>query len=445
MKKPSGLIALFAVCMGLFTAQAATTVYQASVGGRQGWLTVPKGPARALFFTHRNMTEEALLRHPEFVKACEKLSIACLYVAEGDYMWKVDAPTGGDKKGRMPTQEVFQGMLDALAQVSQHTELKTVPVIPFGHSAQATFPWNFAAWNAERTLCIISYHGDAPRTNLTGYGRENVEWGRTRNIDGIPALMIEGEYEWWESRVRPALAFRMMYPESCISFLCDAGRGHFDLADATVQYIVRFIEKSLEKRPNMEKIDPTTGYLAARWSPDPTVERPQPAPFGAYAGDPHDAFWYFDREMASLTEARYAETKGKKMQYLGFRHGGKTLPYDPKRHVKTHALLVLEADDTFTVEAFFTDESHEKASEAHAATRPIVRWISGPAIELGNGRFRLDRSRLGTNESSQPRWGGITLCAEALGDGEYKSAVAELNLKIPGPMIGSPFLSDEKE
>ena len=73
-------------------------------------------------------------------------------------------------------------------------------------------------------MAIISLHGDAPRTNLTGYGRENLEWGRTRNIDGIPGLMIEGEYEWWEARVNPALAFRMMYPESCISFLCDAGR-----------------------------------------------------------------------------------------------------------------------------------------------------------------------------------------------------------------------------
>lgn len=30
--------------------------------------------------------------------------------------------------------------------------------------------------------------------------------------------MVEGEYEWWEARVNPALAFRMMYPESCISF-----------------------------------------------------------------------------------------------------------------------------------------------------------------------------------------------------------------------------------
>lgn len=48
--------------------------------------------------------------------------------------------------------------------------------------------------------------------------------------------MIEGEYEWWEARVNPALAFRMMYPESCISFLCDTGRGHFDVAEQTADY-----------------------------------------------------------------------------------------------------------------------------------------------------------------------------------------------------------------
>ena len=138
----------------------------------------------------------------------------------------------------------------------------------------ATYPWNFAAWNAERTLAVISLHGDAPRTNLTGYGRENREWGRTRNINGIPGLMIEGEYEWWEARVNPALAFRMMYPESCISFLCDAGRGHFDVADETAAYIALFLEKAVSLRltdevtkdgkVKLNPINPTKGWLAER-------------------------------------------------------------------------------------------------------------------------------------------------------------------------------------
>ena len=60
--------------------------------------------------------------------------------------------------------------------------------------------------------------------------------------------MIEGEYEWWEARVNPALAFRMMYPESCISFLCDTGRGHFDVAGQTADYIALFLRKALEYR-----------------------------------------------------------------------------------------------------------------------------------------------------------------------------------------------------
>lgn len=50
------------------------------------------------------------------------------------------------------------------------------------------------------------------------------------------------------SRVNPALAFRMMYPESCISFLCDTGRGHFDVSEQTARYISRFIRKALEQR-----------------------------------------------------------------------------------------------------------------------------------------------------------------------------------------------------
>ena len=44
--------------------------------------------------------------------------------------------------------------------------------------------------------------------------------------------------------------------------------------------------------------------------------RPQPAPYYIYQGDRHDAFWYFDREIAELTEARYAETRGKQVRTI---------------------------------------------------------------------------------------------------------------------------------
>ena len=284
----------------------------------------------------QNMTEEMIFKSPVFRERMRELGGALIWVTPW-FSQNWDPTTG--------CQQTFEEMMVGLAGQSGHPELERVPIVPLGHSAQATFPWNFAAWNPERTLCIISFHGDAPRTNLCGYGTANVEWGRKRNIDGIPGLMIEGEYEWWEARVRPALAFQMMYPNSCISFLCDAGSGHFECMPETAEYIAKFIEKAIQYRktplpnkaplPNRggvggEALNPQDGWLACRYNPDlqpndgdgakddifAIAQRPKSAPYADYQGDRHDAFWYFDREMAELTEARYAETRGKKTRTI---------------------------------------------------------------------------------------------------------------------------------
>ena len=203
------------------------------------YLWVPEGckQVKAVMLSQQNMTEEAIYKNPKFQAQMKKLGVAMVWVAPA-FSNNWDPATGA--------QNTFEEMMGNLSDQSGHAEIAKAPIIPLGHSAQATFPWNFAAWNPNRTLCIISFHGDAPRTNLCGYGRDNVEWGRHRNIDGIPGLMVEGEYEWWEARVNPALAFRMMYPESCISFLCDTGRGHFDCGDRTAMYLAKFIQKALE-------------------------------------------------------------------------------------------------------------------------------------------------------------------------------------------------------
>ena len=59
----------------------------------------------------------------------------------------------------------------------------------------------------------------------------------------------------------------------------------------------------------------------------------EPAPYSDYKGDTHDAFWYFDEEMAELTEARYRKHLGKRMQYIGIRQNGGLVKYDSKAHV----------------------------------------------------------------------------------------------------------------
>ena len=255
---------------------------------------------------------------------------------------------------------------------------------------------------------MISFHGDAPRTNLCGYGRENIEWGRTRNIDRIPGLMIMGEYEWWEARLLPALAFRMMYPDSRISFLCDAGKGHFDLSKETQDYIAQFIAKSLAN-PR-----PEGGMLYSRWFES-----------GEESDDQHECFWYHDEDMVRLTRARYEDCRNKKMQYLSAEINGEPVAYDADKHIKLNAV---SDRMEFTVIPRFTDVERAKDSDNHADTRPRVEILSGPVIKTGEYTFRYDPDYFGAD----PRrlWSGITLCIEADGDDEYKPAVQELNIRL---------------
>ena len=150
------------------------------------WVPDDCDTVRAVIFAMQNMDEETLFEMPSFRKRLADMNVAMVWIAPGfGQEWDVN----------QGVQEAFDKTLADLAAASGYSEITKAPLIPFGHSAQATMPWNFAAWNPERTLCIISFHGDAPRTNLCGYGRANVEWGRDRNIDGIPGLMVEGECE----------------------------------------------------------------------------------------------------------------------------------------------------------------------------------------------------------------------------------------------------------
>lgn len=353
-------------------ASAQSFDYSTGRDGARAYLRLPRGQqeVKAVLYCHQNMTEEVLFRSPSFTGKMDSLGIAMAFIQRGSQTWDVSDGC----------QERFEALMRDFAKGTGHQELESAWIIPFGHSAQATFPWNFAAWNPERTLCIISYHGDAPRTNLCGYGRANVEWGRTRNIDRIPGLMVMGEYEWWEARLNPARAFRVMYPDSRISFLRDAGRGHFDLCPQTQDYLARFIEKALQ---------------------DPRPE----------GGEEWDGFWYQDAEMAAITKARQEEWEGKAMQEISVWVDGTKLVRNPQSHITMSGRVTGEE---FTV----------TATASTGNTR--VTLVSGPAVQTGNNTFRIDRNYFGKDPLRQ--WKGITLCVEADGNEAYKPGVQELNL-----------------
>lgn len=409
------------------------------------YLWVPDGckKVKAIILSQQNMTEEAIYKSPSFQAKMKKMDVAMVWVAPAfNNNWD---PASG-------AQGILEEMMTNLADQSSHPEIAHAPIIPLGHSAQATFPWNFAAWNPDRTLCIISFHGDAPRTNLCGYGAANVEWGRKRNINGIPGLMVEGEYEWWEARVNPALAFRMMYPESCISFLCDTGRGHFDCSGRTADYIAKFIQKALQQRlcddGTLRKIDPKDGWLAERFRPDmmgtdgadkgkmPEQSvglRPKPAPYTQYQGDKHDAFWYFDREMAELTEARYQETAGKQVQYVGFEYQGTLVNYDEKLQggmalkIAANACKA-EGPKRIQLKAVYTEATHTGLTKAHGNKKPYIEVICGPLKKINDTTFEVYPYEAGWDNPRRSFTAWVVAVADA--DNTYKGAVQPLRIDM---------------
>jgi hypothetical protein len=122
----------------------------------QAFLWIPENckEVKGVVVGMHNMIEEGMLENENFRKKLTELGLAEVWVTpvlEFPFDFHKDAP------------KHFQTMMDALAKVSGYTELSKAPIIPLGHSAMATYPWNFGAWNPARTLAIISVHGDTPK------------------------------------------------------------------------------------------------------------------------------------------------------------------------------------------------------------------------------------------------------------------------------------------
>ncbi|HZL11145.1 MAG TPA: hypothetical protein VFC65_14220 [Prolixibacteraceae bacterium] len=393
------------------------------------WIPENCKQVRAVLIGQHNMTEELIFEHPKFREEMSELGIAEVWITPGfNMVFDFNKSVG----------EQFESIMNALAEESGYSELKFAPAIPIGHSACASYPWNFAAWNPDRTFAILSIHGDAPLTNLTGSGRPNPDWG-DRNINGVPGLMVEGEYEWWEDRVQPALNFQQKFPKAAISFLCDAGHGHFDISDELIDYLNLFIRKAVQYRLPKESplnkpvklipVNPENGWLKERWKQDQKPQFPS-APFAQYKGDRKDAFWYFDQETAEATEKYYAQVRGKKEQYPGFSQNGKLLTFNPKLHARIVGKFEPEADGLiFHVKAEFTDTLRAERSTDHGKGNLSVSRICGPVEKLNDTTFTVRFYRMGLN--NEKRTGDIWLMASHSGDENYKSTVQQFNIRIP--------------
>lgn len=428
-------------------AHGAEWQWSVPMGKGRAFLWIPPGckGVRAVVVGQNNMIEQGILEHATFRKTLASENIAEVFIAPPfDFVFQFDKDAG----------EQFSDLMNRLAAASGYSELERAPIVPLGHSACASFPWNFAAWNPGRTLAVLSVHGDAPLTKLTGSGRPNPDWGN-RNIDGVPGLMVMAEYEWSDNRLAPALEFRKQHPKTPLAMLAEPGNGHFNYSDQLVSYLAMFVRKAAEARlpktwqtnsaPTLKPIAPNDGWLVERWH----LNQPRhfkPAPVSSYAGDPQQAFWCFDKEMASATYNYLADQPGKLPQLLSISDGEKpidnfcgepvTLRFIPDAdgvtfHLQTGFMDFVPGDATHNGNAARWAYAPAGSKLGHASGGgPIqLHKIVGPAVQVDRNTFQYAMNRV--NSVDDRRNSDIWVWASHPGDAKYKSMVQQAAVHVP--------------
>lgn len=443
-------LALIAFVFQQTYARQAFTEWQWSVivrnslennGNSRAFLWIPPDckRIRGVVVSQHNMEEISILENPIFRKNLSDLGFAEVWCAPSfDHLFRFTQGAG----------EAFDGMMADLAEQSGYNELRYVPVVPLGHSAAASWPYYFAAWNPERTLAAISVSGQWPYFRNPTFAPDI--WG-DRTIDFVPCLETMGEYESAASWSTEGLKERQQHPLMPLSMLACPAEGHFASTDKKAAYLALYIRKAVEYRYPAKEVEPfklkpidpsKTGWLVDKWRFN-ALPTAQAAPVSAFKGNPSEAFWFFDLEMAVATEAYQKAYRHYKPQLVGYVQEGKMLS-QKNSHVQVNPVFKpLDDGVTFLLSGAFYDTVSAGSprlsswtglppgsSIGHAAAHSVVEIdkICGPFKKVEKNKFRVafDRTYLAKGNRLE-----LVFQATHPGDGTYKPAVQQASMIIP--------------
>ena len=438
------LIVLQAACAEWQWAVAVKNEKPAN-GPARAWLWIPPNceRVRGIVVAQHNMEEISILENPKFRRALADLNFAEVWAAPPfDHLFRFNQGAG----------DTFNGMMNDLAEASGYDELKFAPVAPMGHSAAASWPYYFAAWNPERTLAALSVSGQWPYYRNKDFAPDI--WG-DRNIDSVPCLESMGEYESADAWSREGLLERRNHPHIPLSMLANPAQGHFASTDKKAEYLALYLKKSVEYRvpgdwdatspPKLIPIDPAkTGWLADKWhlNLEPSSLA---APVGQYQGDPNEAFWFFDERLAKATEEYESEYRGLKPQLLGYVQDGKMVAQRDS-HLQVDLRFEPETDGlSFHLSGAFYDFVPTGSPRlpgwtglpvgsalGHAANTNAISIdrICGPFEKTLPGTFAV-RFQKETLLNTNARQYELVFALTHPGDAQCKAAVQQAHMFIP--------------
>jgi hypothetical protein len=457
------LILLFGSIMH---ASAQEWQWSVPVNGKKGlvraflWIPPNCKQVRGIILAQHNMEEISILLDPAFRKTMTEIGFAEIWVSPSfNHAFNFKEGAG----------EIFNAFMDSLASVSGYPELQTAPVVGMGHSAAASWPFYFAAWNPARTLACVSVSGQWP------YARNQFApdiWNKDQNVDFIPCLETMGEYEAAATWSGEGLKERQAHPMMPLSMLAVPAEGHFASSARKTAFIAFYIKKAAQYRlprtnkakgaPVLTPIDPIkTGWLADKWRIDGPPSAPA-ARVGKYTGNVAEAFWYFDEETVRAVESYGACFKGLKPQLIGIVQEGQLAP-QKNSHLQIDLKFLPQQDGiTFTLNGAFYDTVGGGSPRltmwsglpvgspiGHATGGgPItIDWVAGPFTKINANTFRL---QLQPGLEVNPRTHVGTFIARHPGDETYKPIEQQAQMIIPAMLtegkeqhISFPEIADQ--
>jgi hypothetical protein len=405
------------------------------------WIPPDCKKVRAVVLAQNNMEEQSIVEHPVFRQEMSKLSFAIIWVSPSfDHLFRFNEGAG----------DIFNNFMKELASESGYNELTYAPVAGLGHSAAASWPYYFAAWNPQRTLCAISVSGQWPYFRHPMFAPDI--WKKEQHIDLIPCLETMGEYEAANTWSTEGLKERQEHPQLPLSMLACPAEGHFAATVQKISYIALYLKKAAQYRlpkvmpedgpPTLLPVDPTkTGWLMDKWRLDQLPVAP-PAPVNQYTGDAKQAFWFFDEEMVKATQKYQSAHRNKKAQLLGFIQNNRIVPQKNNHHQVDLLFQPWTDGITFTLTSTFLDNvpgAHARTTEwtGLPAGSPIgraskgsivINRIVGPFRKLNDSTFQLSFEKgLNDQATNYQCW----FAAEHPGDHQYKPAVQQAKMDIP--------------
>jgi hypothetical protein len=356
---------------------------------------------RGVVVALQNMLEKPLFERPAFRQALASADLAAVLVFPGrDSGNPLDIFLSPAGPGKGPEQAaeagtVLQQALSDLADASGYPEIKYAPLIPFGHSSAGSFVWHIYRWDASRIAAMVPL-----KTGI-----------KTDGPQGIPIFNVESEWfdygkasnNVWSKPgdIAKQLAARANGDASLFGFYLDVGSGHCAVSDDSIAPLGMFLRKVIAARTPvnapadrpvaLKPIATESGWLVdIRTFGQPGTKA---VAYADYKGDPKQAFWYLDRELAEAVQKHVALQLAKKPQHLNFltKEGltptvGGTFNFSP---------VFIDDAGTFKLQAAFIDRMTETdlfSSETilgHAESPIRYRVNSGAITQVGPDTFRV--------------------------------------------------------